>query len=98
LSNRFLKLGMAFSFIPEYAQKVIIAIENTLLDEHGQWILKKHLQAESELPLTIKLQEKTQSIIIDRTFIDDNNIRWIVDFKTTTPDDMQLNNFLEEEV
>ncbi len=58
-------------------------IANTLQDPRGQWLLKPHSQAKSEWALTYKDEEKTTSLIIDRTFIDGNHIRWIIDYKTS---------------
>lgn len=104
LAMRFHQLGMHACEIITNVQKVMLAINNTISDERGLWIIKKHLLAESELKLTAKVNHKVQSLIIDRTFVDDNDIRWIIDFKTSTPDDMnqeeekykeQLENYAE---
>lgn len=63
------------------------AIFKTLSDPIGQWIFSpNHLDAKNELPVTVV--DDDGSIIhyrIDRTFIDANNQRWIIDYKTTSP-------------
>lgn len=61
------------------------ALENTLQDPRGRWILsQKHSDAHSELALTMLDNGKPHHLIIDRTFIDAySGIRWIIDYKTT---------------
>lgn len=59
------------------------ALSQTLQSERGRWILNnQHQDAHSEYPLTINIKGKNKQIIIDRTFVDENNIRWIIDYKT----------------
>lgn len=62
--------------------KVSQAIANTLTDATGRWILSNHQQAQSELPLSTKVNGVFRSFVIDRTFIDDAGVRWIIDYKT----------------
>ncbi|HUO61423.1 MAG TPA: 3'-5' exonuclease, partial [Candidatus Acidoferrales bacterium] len=57
------------------------ALERTLSDERGRWLLQLHEQAACELALTGTGNGETRSIKIDRTFIEDG-VRWIVDYKT----------------
>lgn len=58
-------------------------LENIRGDSKASWILKKHREAKSEYPLTTVVDHKINHIIIDRTFIDEKNIRWIIDYKIT---------------
>jgi ATP-dependent exoDNAse (exonuclease V) beta subunit len=62
---------------------VLRAIHNTINDTRGQWIIKPHESAESEYHLTAMINGKIQNIIIDRTFIDEQGTRWIIDYKTS---------------
>ncbi|MBV8802162.1 MAG: PD-(D/E)XK nuclease family protein, partial [Gammaproteobacteria bacterium] len=88
------QLGVISVNIAEATNKVLLAIENTLTDPRGQWIIKNHTEAKSEFPLTALIGKTIQSLIIDRTFIDENNIRWIIDYKTTTPSDSNIETFI----
>lgn len=97
LKKRFLQGGLPLSQVQPYINQALLAIKNTLTDPTGRWILQKHSDAESEFQLTIKINGKIQSIVIDRTFIDDNNTRWIIDFKTSVPHNDDLNSFIETE-
>jgi len=75
------------------------AIKTTLHDPRGKWILNKnHQDAQSEYQVTLTENNKTQHLIIDRTFID-KSIRWIIDYKTSTFNDNDLNikDFLNQQ-
>lgn len=61
------------------------AIKSTIADERGRWILKKHSNAFSELQITVNFGTYCKNYIIDRTFVDEDEIRWIIDYKTSTP-------------
>ena len=59
---------------------------NNKADPRAAWILdSSHAEAHSEYALTAKEKEHYQQVIIDRTFIDEKGIRWIIDYKTTNP-------------
>jgi ATP-dependent exoDNAse (exonuclease V) beta subunit len=60
------------------------AISQTLADERGKWILHSHQNSLAEFKITRIQSNKIQHYVIDRTFIDENGIRWIIDYKTTT--------------
>lgn len=98
LNMRFNQLGMQTCDIKSSIQYAKLAIQHTLSDERGLWIIQKHLHAESELKLTAVIHNKVKSLSIDRTFVDNNNIRWIIDFKTSIPDDIDVQTFLNSEV
>lgn len=71
---------------------------NTLQDARGRWILSLHTESQAEFKLTAYIDGKSQSFIIDRTFVDDNNVRWIIDYKTAThAKDETLSAFLQHE-
>ncbi len=58
-------------------------INNVLDDEDGRWLLDgRHQEATSESPYSAWVGDSVVNIRIDRTFVDENNTRWIIDFKT----------------
>ena len=75
------------------------ALTKTLEDHRGQWILdnSRHEHASSELALTGLLQGRLQRVVLDRTFIDQEGIRWVIDFKTSWHKGGNLDNFLDNE-
>ncbi len=64
------------------AENVCKLIQNTLNSETGLWLLKARKQAQSELAIEVSDGININKKVIDRTFIEDN-IRWIIDYKTT---------------
>jgi len=72
-------------------------IANVISDQRGQWILAKHRDAKSELSLTAIIEGKVETLVIDRTFIDKEGTRWIIDYKTSTLGHDDLEDFLAKE-
>lgn len=88
----------------DYAiQKIIRAINNTLEDKHGQWLLDDtHLHSASELAITHQqgnhIDLKLRENIIDRSFIT-AGFRWIVDYKSSEPTrEQSTSDFIIQEV
>ncbi len=89
--------------------KVMKALENTLEDERGQWILDGHAQAQSEWALSVPLSDQDdrriedtlitpiRKVVIDRTFVDSDGVRWIVDYKTGDHEGGDVEAFLDKE-
>lgn len=83
------------------AARVLAAIEQTLADERGRWLLGLHgdiQEAQSELALSGALDDQVVAGVIDRTFVDSHGVRWVIDFKTSTHEGSGLEAFLAAEV
>lgn len=76
---------------------VFKAIDNTLADSRGQWILQQQSQSKAEFALSTVNNGEVMNLVVDRTFIDANDIRWIIDYKTTAFSKQDLETFLSEE-
>jgi ATP-dependent helicase/nuclease subunit A len=82
-------------------ERVIAAMERTLGDERGRWLLgidSGIRDAASELAISGVVDGQILEGVIDRTFLDESGQRWIVDFKTSTHEGGGLEAFLDEEV
>jgi ATP-dependent exoDNAse (exonuclease V) beta subunit len=78
-------------------ERVESGLLRTLRDPRGCWILENHAEAASELPIAGLIDGSLCEVAIDRTFIDETGVRWIIDFKTSTHEGANLENFLERE-
>ena len=68
-----------------------------LEDERGRWVLSVHEEAASEMPLTAVVRGVIVRVVIDRTFVDSDGTRWVIDFKTGMHAGGSLEEFLESE-
>jgi ATP-dependent exoDNAse (exonuclease V) beta subunit len=81
------------------AQRVLSALEATLGDPRGRWLLSDaHREARSEWRLTGLHGGRVVNVVIDRMLVDEHGERWIVDFKTSTHEGGALGAFIATEV
>ncbi|HLS81821.1 MAG TPA: UvrD-helicase domain-containing protein [Steroidobacter sp.] len=95
------ELGVPADRCAEACERVLTAIQHTLEDARGRWLLGLEggvREAESELALSGFVAGDLLEGVIDRTFVDATGVRWIVDFKTSTHEGGGLEAFLDEEV
>ncbi len=97
INKHLLQLGMLPHYIDTANIIVGRAIENTLNDKMGQWILHNHSEAKNEFKITALIDNIPQQFIIDRTFIDEQGTRWIIDYKSSSPSSSDLPTFLAAE-
>jgi ATP-dependent helicase/nuclease subunit A len=74
------------------------ALAGVLKDPRGRWILSgEHRDARSEHRLAGELGGVFVNVVLDRTFVDRNGVRWIVDYKTGAHRGGDLDTFLDRE-
>ncbi len=74
------------------------ALNNLLNDKRGQWILsEEHTEQDNELSLTGMHDGQLITAIIDRTFIDQDGTRWIIDYKSSPHKGADIDVFLDRE-
>lgn len=94
------ELGVPSERCEPALQRVVDAIERALADPRGRWLLGlqgRIREAESELALSGLIDGQLVQGVIDRTFIDEQGVRWIVDFKTSAHEGAGLDLFLAQE-
>lgn len=90
--------GVEVAGLDAATAQVGTALQNTLEDEHGRWALAGHAHAANEWPLTLSLGGKLQRLVIDRSFVDADGVRWIIDYKTSRHEGADLQGFLDQQV
>lgn len=65
--------------------RTLQAVQKTLKSERGCWILHDHPDSACELALTGLVDGKLTHAIIDRTFVDERGICWVIDYKISSP-------------
>ena len=90
-------LGVPPGELAEAAKRVETALLRTLADPKGRWILSRHSEDECELPITGFIGGSLYETVIDRTFVDEAGVRWIIDYKTGSHEGGGLEKFLDTE-
>ena len=97
ISSALASLGVPPGELIAVTARVCDAISATLDDEVGRWTLAAHSEARSELALSAVLDSRTVHVVIDRTFVDSDGTRWIVDYKTSAHEGAGVQAFLDNE-
>jgi ATP-dependent exoDNAse (exonuclease V) beta subunit len=96
--RRLRELGLAEEQLDAMTTRVRTALVTTASDARGRWLFDPaHADARSELALTARLGSEVVVTVIDRTFVDAQGVRWIVDFKTGAHEGGDLEGFLDRE-
>ncbi|MCH9675451.1 MAG: PD-(D/E)XK nuclease family protein, partial [Gammaproteobacteria bacterium] len=91
-------MGLLGADLELATEAVVESVRRTLADPRGQWLLdNEHAMARSEYPLTGVIDGALVNVVLDRTFVDDNAHRWIVDYKTGAHRGGGLDEFLDRE-
>ena len=94
---RLASLGVPPSELESAAARVHDAIRKTLDDPRGQWILSRRPVEAAEYALSTMAGGGVRHYVVDRTFVDDDGTRWIIDYKTSLHEGGDLETFLDNE-
>ena len=86
------------SLVKQMKTEIMTIIHDFIQTPFAAWILDpEHKMCHNEYAITIKTAEVIKNIVIDRTFIDNNNDRWIIDYKTTGEKPLDFQDFASEQ-
>jgi ATP-dependent exoDNAse (exonuclease V) beta subunit len=91
------QLGVPGAELDQTAKRVELALSRTLASKRGQWILSSHDHGRNEFAVAADIDGKIVSGRIDRTFVDSDGVRWVIDFKTSWHEGSGLTRFLDEQ-
>lgn len=91
-------MGLAKETAKTLLTPLIQPLKDTLHSAETKWLFSPaHRSAKNEYAITAHLDGNIIHSIIDRTFIDKDDVRWIIDYKTSVPHNQALPLFLEEQ-
>ncbi|MCW5625846.1 MAG: UvrD-helicase domain-containing protein [Burkholderiales bacterium] len=91
-------LGVPDSELPRALQRVQSALTAAFDDPRARWIFSaSHRDARNELRLTGVVGHELVNVALDRTFVDAEGTRWIVDYKTGRHEGADPDGFLDTE-
>jgi ATP-dependent helicase/nuclease subunit A len=86
---------------PQELDRAVARVEQALLrtlsSPCGRWILTSRPGARCEYAMAGLLAGEIVHVSVDRTFVDGDGVRWIVDYKTSDHQGGRLDFFLDEE-
>lgn len=75
-------LGVSSQYHDQALQVIEKAVSNTLLDPQADiFLLKEHKESYAEWRLTRRIGEEFEDVVLDRAFLTNDNVFWIVDYK-----------------
>lgn len=89
--------GVGQAEISHAVAQVETALSNAISHETGRWILSAHHRGACEYGVSGFYGRELIHGIIDRTFVDQNKVRWIIDYKTGIHSGGGIEAFLERE-
>jgi ATP-dependent helicase/nuclease subunit A len=92
------RLGTPAAEIARGAEKVLRALETCLLGERGLWILGKRKEAGCEFEISGIVDGQLIHAVVDRTFVDEDGTRWIIDYKSSEGQGRTRDAFLKGEM
>jgi len=93
------ELGIDDAHLPDALQRVERAMIGVAGSEFaGRLLDPAAAEGRSELALTAVIDGVVQSLRIDRTFVDAEGLRWIVDWKTSSHEGADREAFLDNEL
>jgi hypothetical protein len=98
-ANALLRLGLPAARHAAAIARISLAMDNLARSETAATLLDPEArEAASELALTAWLDGEFVSVKIDRTFVDRDGLRWVVDWKTGSHEGADIETFLQQEV
>jgi len=95
-SERWLKeVGVSSESIPAIIDRVEEALRLMNDDEKGRWLIEG--EGHTEFALSGIINDRVESVVLDRVRIDSDGTHWIVDYKTSSHEGGDLATFLSAE-
>jgi len=90
--------GLSGKVLAAACARCVEGLEQVLASKKGQWLLSgNHAGGHCEWALSEFHQGRVLHKVIDRSFVDSDNIRWIVDYKTASHEGGDMESFLASE-
>jgi ATP-dependent exoDNAse (exonuclease V) beta subunit len=97
--SRLREHGIGLPEARRLAAQIVARLQRMREDPRARWLLGNDKQeARSEWRLTGMVDGRLRNVIIDRSFVAEDGIRWVVDFKTSTHQGGDLAQFLQSEM
>jgi hypothetical protein len=91
--------GIESIALEKAAARVEAVLRHALSDAQGRWVLSAdHTGRLNEYAVTVSEESRFHRLIIDRAFVADDGVRWIIDYKTSSHEGGDRDAFIRSEV
>jgi ATP-dependent helicase/nuclease subunit A len=91
--------GISQAYLDKTLARCQKGLNNCFNSTRAQWILsQKHQEQHNEWALTYVAQGICKHMVLDRSFIDKEGTRWIIDYKTGSHHSSDIDAFLDQEL
>jgi ATP-dependent helicase/nuclease subunit A len=91
--------GVPAARLKDAADRVVAALLGVHGDSCGKWILRKGYRGDMrERALSGRYRGEIVRVAFDRSFIDEDGVRWVIDYKTSEHEGGGRDQFLDREV
>jgi len=90
-------LGVGEDDLGQAVTRAAAALKQTLADPRGRWLLGEQAEARCEWALSEHGPFGVSHHVIDRSFVDADGTRWIIDYKTGSHGGSDIDAFLDQE-
>jgi len=97
LRARLVSLGVPAGEMNTALDRTMRALRGALDSERGKWVLGDHHEARNEWELCVVVNRIVRHYQLDRTFVDADGVRWIIDYKTSSHEGGGVDSFLDNE-
>jgi ATP-dependent exoDNAse (exonuclease V) beta subunit len=92
------ELGVPAELRGAAIERVSAAVRGMLADERGRWLLDAgHAESVTELALSGRIGGELLHVVIDRSFVGPDGLRWVIDYKLSPHEGGGLEEFLDRE-
>ena len=96
ITERWLReMGVGAGMLPDIMDRIEAALSGIVSDDRGRWLLSG--EGHAEYALSGILHGRVESVVIDRVRVDSDGTHWVVDYKTSTHEGGNLDDFLSAE-
>ncbi|MEQ1886276.1 MAG: UvrD-helicase domain-containing protein [Bryobacteraceae bacterium] len=89
--------GVVPSELSSATERVRTALDKLQSDPRSRWIFGEHEELRREYAITGVIDGEVVRGKVDRTFMDADGVRWIIDYKTSSHEGAGLDEFLDEQ-
>lgn len=90
--------GLANEQMPQALERVQKSLKHAVNNLKFCWAMQDNfIESACELPLTSMDEQGVLNHIVDRTFVDEQGVRWIIDYKTSVCDSKNVKGFIEKQ-